>query len=211
MQAFRLVSKILRNRLLEPPPRASTNDHDPDEGIPLDTTQDDEEIATDTKNTTYLSARERLDKLSRFRTNSSAISINLSGGQSCGAYAPVFQATFKRARWSRKQKVAVKKLPFPRDTDSPMFANSFVHEAETMAGLSHENIVRFVAFVEDLEHEEAWIIMPWEPNGNINEFLRARKCEIPERISLIKDTFEGIQYLHTRQPPICHGALKSVG
>ncbi|KIO17734.1 hypothetical protein M407DRAFT_32595 [Tulasnella calospora MUT 4182] len=78
-----------------------------------------------------------------------------------------------------------------------------------MAGLSHENIVRFVAFVEDLEHGEAWIIMPWEPNGNINEFLRARKCEIPERISLIKDTFEGIQYLHTRQPPICHGALKS--
>ncbi|KAG9022058.1 hypothetical protein FS837_006780, partial [Tulasnella sp. UAMH 9824] len=25
----------------------------------------------------------------------------------------------------------------------------------------------------------------------------------------IKDAFEGIKYLHTRQPPICHGDLKS--
>lgn len=27
----------------------------------------------------------------------------------------------------------------------------------------------------------------------------------------IKDVFAGVKYLHARQPPICHGDLKSVG
>lgn len=27
----------------------------------------------------------------------------------------------------------------------------------------------------------------------------------------IKDVFEGLDYLHNRKPPICHGDLKSVG
>ncbi|KIO16920.1 hypothetical protein M407DRAFT_85465, partial [Tulasnella calospora MUT 4182] len=88
---------------------------------------------------------------------------------------------------------------------------AFVHEVEMMAGLSHKNVVRFLGFVEDFENGKAWIIMSWEPNGNVSEFLEARKCEIPERISLIQDTFEGLLYLHTRQPPIYHGDLKSVG
>ncbi|KIO21773.1 hypothetical protein M407DRAFT_79983 [Tulasnella calospora MUT 4182] len=77
-----------------------------------------------------------------------------------------------------------------------------------MAGLSHENIVRFLGFVEDLEKGKAWILLSWEPNGNVSEFLAAGKLEVPERMSL--DTFEGLQYLHTRQPPICHGDLKSL-
>ncbi|KIO23967.1 hypothetical protein M407DRAFT_50287, partial [Tulasnella calospora MUT 4182] len=87
----------------------------------------------------------------------------------------------------------------------------FVHEVEVMAGLSHENIVRLVGFVEDFENGTAWIVLSWEPNGNVSEFLANGNCEIPERIFLlqIQDTFEGIKYLHTRQPPICHGDLKS--
>ncbi|KIO18995.1 hypothetical protein M407DRAFT_62632, partial [Tulasnella calospora MUT 4182] len=83
-------------------------------------------------------------------------------------------------------------------------------EVEMMAGLSHKNIARFVGFIEDLANGKAWIIMSWESNGNVSEFLDARNCEIPERMSLIQDTFEGLQYLHNRQPPICHGDLKSL-
>lgn len=54
-----------------------------------------------------------------------------------------------------------------------------------MAGLSHENIVRFIGFVEDLKNEEAWIILSWEPNGNVREFLASGDWEIPERLSLV--------------------------
>ncbi|KIO18889.1 hypothetical protein M407DRAFT_31446 [Tulasnella calospora MUT 4182] len=79
-----------------------------------------------------------------------------------------------------------------------------------MAGLSHENIIKLIGFVEDLQEGKAWIVLSWEPNGNVSEFLATGEWEIPERISLIKDTFAGIKYLHTRQPPICHGDLKSL-
>ncbi|KIO32127.1 hypothetical protein M407DRAFT_67110 [Tulasnella calospora MUT 4182] len=79
-----------------------------------------------------------------------------------------------------------------------------------MAGLSHKNVVRLLGFVEGLENGIAWIVMAWEPNGNVKEFLGMERLEVPERISLILDTFEGLKYLHTRQPPICHGDLKSL-
>ncbi|KIO17619.1 hypothetical protein M407DRAFT_32694, partial [Tulasnella calospora MUT 4182] len=60
-----------------------------------------------------------------------------------------------------------------------------------------------------LENGIAWVILSWVPNGNVSEFLATGDWEIPERVSLIKDTFEGIKYLHSSQPPICHGDLKS--
>ncbi|KIO21325.1 hypothetical protein M407DRAFT_80495, partial [Tulasnella calospora MUT 4182] len=86
----------------------------------------------------------------------------------------------------------------------------FVHEVEILAELSHENVVRLVGFVEQLEQGEAWIVLSWHPNGNVREFLATEEWEVPERISLIKDTFEGLAYLHSRNPPICHGDLKSL-
>ncbi|KIO21337.1 hypothetical protein M407DRAFT_54667, partial [Tulasnella calospora MUT 4182] len=86
----------------------------------------------------------------------------------------------------------------------------FVHEVEILAGLSHENIVRLIGFVEQLEQGEAWIVLSWHPNGNVRDFLTTGEWEIPERISLIKDTFEGLTYLHSQEPPICHGDLKSL-
>ncbi|KIO25124.1 hypothetical protein M407DRAFT_76107, partial [Tulasnella calospora MUT 4182] len=76
--------------------------------------------------------------------------------------------------------------------------------------LSHPNIVRIVGFTEDIENRTAWLFFPWEANGNVREFLRSEEWEIPERVSLIDDVAAGVAYLHTHQPPICHGDLKSV-
>ena len=56
---------------------------------------------------------------------------------------------------------------------------------EVTAGLSHKNIVRLVGFVEDLENGKAWVVLSWEPNGNVSEFLATGKYEIPERVSLV--------------------------
>lgn len=67
----------------------------------------------------------------------------------------------------------------------------FTHEAEVMARLSHENIVTFVGFAEDLENGKAWIVLSWEPNGNIREFLAKGDWEIPERISLVRGRCNG--------------------
>lgn len=56
-----------------------------------------------------------------------------------------------------------------------------------MAGLKHENIINLIGFVEDLENGKGWIVMSWEPNGNVREFLASAEWEIPERISLVRD------------------------
>ncbi|KAG9020656.1 hypothetical protein FS837_007990, partial [Tulasnella sp. UAMH 9824] len=136
-----------------------------------------------------------------------------------GGKAEVVQATLRRSVWSRQEQVAVKKLRY-RDTTNKddisdwitltKHAQELTHEVKVMAGLNHGNVVQFTGFVEDFENGKAWIVLSWEPNGNVREFLATGQWEIPERLSLIKDTFAGLEYLHTRQPPICHGDLKSL-
>ncbi|KIO22112.1 hypothetical protein M407DRAFT_28327 [Tulasnella calospora MUT 4182] len=90
------------------------------------------------------------------------------------------------------------------------FLEAFVNEFHIVDGLSHPNIIEVLGFVEDLQNKVAWIVSPWKANGNVREFLRSGDWEIPERISLIKDVSAGLDYLHGRQPPICHGDLKSL-
>ncbi|KIO22134.1 hypothetical protein M407DRAFT_28342 [Tulasnella calospora MUT 4182] len=154
------------------------------------------------------SARGRLDGFSDFRIRSSQVNFCPSDSTGSGGKADVVQAKFQRRWYSiAAQPVAVKKL---RNIHTKKACNEFVHEVEMMAGLSHKNIVRLIGFVEDFEKGTAWIFLPWEPNGNVSEFLAKGDWEILERLSLIQDTFEGIKYLHTRQPPICHGDLKSL-
>ncbi|KIO19618.1 hypothetical protein M407DRAFT_30732, partial [Tulasnella calospora MUT 4182] len=167
-------------------------------------------LVTDQTNTKKLSAREILDELSSFRIRPEAIQPTSSGPGKRGGKAQVVQATLQRRFWQTKKQVAVKKLSYSKNIDKGRFFSEFAHEVKLMAGLSHKNIVQFVGFVEDLENGQAWIILSWEPNGNVSEFLGTGKWEIPERISLIQDAFEGLKHLHSRQPPICHGDLKSL-
>lgn len=62
---------------------------------------------------------------------------------------------------------------------------SFVNELSLMKDLSHPNIVKLVGFVENMEKGDAWMILPWEDNGNVREFLLSGEWDIPERISLV--------------------------
>ncbi|KAG8923466.1 hypothetical protein FRC01_012727, partial [Tulasnella sp. 417] len=161
-----------------------TSDNDVDEEKCPDTPQSDVSEASNLPKPKKLSAQERLDRLSHMRIDPTAIHVTPVGQRKVGGKAQVMQATFKRGRWGRKRDVAAKKLLFNDSMDKHVFANGFVHEVELMAGLSHENIVRLEGFVEELENRIAWIIMSWEPNGTVSEFLANGKREIPERISL---------------------------
>lgn len=62
---------------------------------------------------------------------------------------------------------------------------AIVNEVSILAALSHPNIARLIGFVEHAQKGDAWIISPWEENGNVREFLQAGEWDIPERISLV--------------------------
>ncbi|KIO28197.1 hypothetical protein M407DRAFT_22675 [Tulasnella calospora MUT 4182] len=106
--------------------------------------------------------------------------------------------------------VGVKKLRIERDTDLERVVGLALRESEFLVELSHPNVVRLEGFVEDLSEHKVWLIFPWEEHGNLRDFLASGEWEIPERISLINDVTLGLEYLHSQQPPIYHGDLKSI-
>ncbi|KAG9001661.1 hypothetical protein FRB90_011573 [Tulasnella sp. 427] len=176
--------------------------------------QDPTEAALKERQRTKQSARARLDKLPNLRISSTSLNFTSMKSHASGGKADVLQASFTQTvrLWRRSDTipVAVKKIRSSKCSDKKKLTNEFVHEVEMTAGLAHENVVRLIGFVEDLENDIAWMVLPWESNGNLSEFLAKGIFVILERVSLIKDTLEGVKYLHTRRPPICHGDLKSM-
>ncbi|KIO28961.1 hypothetical protein M407DRAFT_21867 [Tulasnella calospora MUT 4182] len=159
-----------------------------------------------------LSARDILDALAEKRIDINDIQFSHAGLQDSGGKGDVILATLViTVRGQRElRNVAVKKLRLSTDEEDEKFLRAFVNELRVLDGLSHLNIVKIIGFVEDIKDGVAWMVFPWEANGNVRQFLRSEKWEIPERVSLIKDVASGLEYLHTRQPPICHGDLKSL-
>ncbi|KAG9033334.1 hypothetical protein FS837_002493, partial [Tulasnella sp. UAMH 9824] len=96
------------------------------------------------------------------------------------------------------------------DTDFERVLGLTIREAEFLAELNHGNIVELEGFVEDVSKGIIWLLFPWAKYGNLKDFIAREKWDIPERISLISDVARGLEYLHTRNPPICHGDLKSL-
>ncbi|KIO31189.1 hypothetical protein M407DRAFT_68350 [Tulasnella calospora MUT 4182] len=74
---------------------------------------------------------------------------------------------------------------------------------------AHPGIAKFLGFYADFKCAEVWLLSPWESNGNISEFIHGHDLEVPEKLSLVYDTIEALDFLHQLDPPICHGDIKS--
>lgn len=133
------------------------------------------------------------------------------GGQ--GAVVVATLTAREGADTENEQKVAVKKLYWDDVSDQDGRFNvslhprihllllirvpkAFVNELSLMATLSHPNIVILLGFVEDIKVGDAWMITPWEGNGNVREFLQSGEWDIPERVSLVR--FGGLNTVLTR-------------
>ncbi|KAG9040800.1 hypothetical protein FS837_000170 [Tulasnella sp. UAMH 9824] len=92
----------------------------------------------------------------------------------------------------------------------PLKSKLALRESQFLLDLSHPNIIKIEGYVEDTSKHIIWLVFPWEENGNLRDFLASGEWEIPERISLINDVTEGVEYLHSQKPPIYHGDLKSL-
>ena len=53
---------------------------------------------------------------------------------------------------------------------------------------AHPGIAKFIGFYANAELSEAWLISPWESNGNVGEFIRRHELEVPEKLSLVSNS-----------------------
>ncbi|KAG9026763.1 hypothetical protein FS837_004513, partial [Tulasnella sp. UAMH 9824] len=106
--------------------------------------------------------------------------------------------------------VAVKKMKVKTQDDTLRILGLTLREAEFLVKLSHENVIKLEGFVEDVSEGMIWLVFPWQENGTLKDFVASHEWEIPERVALIYDVARGVEYLHSRKPPICHGDLKSI-
>ncbi|KIO33041.1 hypothetical protein M407DRAFT_18189, partial [Tulasnella calospora MUT 4182] len=160
--------------------------------------------------------RKVLESLSHLRIDGARIKPIKGQSPKAGGTAEVEAAILAPAQKSdssesdEEEYVAVKKLRFDDDIDDDRTLAPLAHEINLLNDLSHENVVKILGFVEDIGQGVTWMVFAWERNGNLREFIRSAKWELPERVSLIHDVAKGLRYLHGRDPPICHGDLKSL-
>ncbi|KAJ3862268.1 kinase-like domain-containing protein, partial [Lentinula novae-zelandiae] len=73
--------------------------------------------------------------------------------------------------------------------------------------LDHPNIATFLGTSYHMANRPS-LILPWFKNGSASEYLRLKNPGA-DRLRLILDVAEGLEYLHTCKPaPIVHGDLK---
>ncbi|KAG8915794.1 hypothetical protein FRC00_013563 [Tulasnella sp. 408] len=186
--------------------------HDADADIPRLVGSNRMVSSTRFKPSIKLSAR--MEKLVRKRIDPSSITFPEGARQFHGGHATVSEARLKAQEMGgrgtiRDEEVAVKKMRLADDTDLERALGLAIREAELLAELYYPNIVKFSGFVEDVSNSILWLVFPWAHNGTLKDFISSINWEIPERISLINDVTQGLEYLHSRKPPICHGDLKS--
>ncbi|KIO23981.1 hypothetical protein M407DRAFT_77465, partial [Tulasnella calospora MUT 4182] len=80
----------------------------------------------------------------------------------------------------------------------------FEREILVWAGIWHPNVAPLLGFTLS---PAFYLISPWYSNGTIRQYISTNpSCD---RLYLIQDVAAGLAYLHTCQPPIVHGDIKS--
>ncbi|KAG9039664.1 hypothetical protein FS837_000949 [Tulasnella sp. UAMH 9824] len=75
--------------------------------------------------------------------------------------------------------------------------------------LRHEGILQLIGFHIDHLYNEAWLISPWQPNGNLLAYISKHELQFVDRLRLCVQVGEAVKYLHENEPPIFHGDLKA--
>ncbi|KIO23545.1 hypothetical protein M407DRAFT_26997 [Tulasnella calospora MUT 4182] len=163
---------------------------------------------------------EEYQKLEKFHVDRRRIFLVDDDHERSGGYGIVRRAELQHSTYlpawlaSRQygppQMVAVKQIKISAADNMPSVKRAFTKEMLVWSSLeSHPGIAKFLGFYADFKRAEAWLLSPWEPNGNISEFIHAHDLEVPEKLSLVHDTIDALDFLHQLDPPVCHGDIKS--
>ncbi|KAG8853668.1 hypothetical protein FRB96_008086 [Tulasnella sp. 330] len=106
------------------------------------------------------------------------------------------------------QIVAVKCLRSDESKDIRV-ANQLVREMKVWSGLRHQNILPLIGFHLSRKLDIALIVCPLEPHGSLRDYVLREKPSDPHKLSLARDTLEGLVYLHGLDPAVIHGDIKA--
>ncbi|KIO23711.1 hypothetical protein M407DRAFT_77797, partial [Tulasnella calospora MUT 4182] len=86
----------------------------------------------------------------------------------------------------------------------------FINETYVWSQLKHDHILELIGFHFSCSDGvvEALVVCPWLENGQSVRYVEQRNLSADKRLCLLLDAAEGLHYLHTHQPPICHGNIR---
>ena len=86
----------------------------------------------------------------------------------------------------------------------------FEREAQTLEGLNHPQIPRYLDFFVggDNGEERLYLVMEFVPGKTLDEILRKKRFTEEEAISVAKKVGNILEYLHSFSPPVVHRDIK---
>ncbi|KIO18841.1 hypothetical protein M407DRAFT_60719, partial [Tulasnella calospora MUT 4182] len=81
-------------------------------------------------------------------------------------------------------------------------------ELRVWARLKHKNVLELIGYSLNPQMTTARFISPFMSNGNIDEFLAKAPSPVSYKLRLLGDILNGLIYLHSSSPPICHADIK---
>ncbi|XP_075434451.1 interleukin-1 receptor-associated kinase 1 isoform X3 [Ascaphus truei] len=122
-----------------------------------------------------------------------------------GGFGCVYKATMRNTEY------AVKRLKQDSELEWSTIKNSFLTEIKKLTWLRHPNIIDLAGYC--MEGEECCLIYLYLPNGSLEDQLHSQGSFSPlswqQRVVILQGAACGIQFLHTCQPSVIHGDIKS--
>ncbi|KAG8894566.1 hypothetical protein FRB99_001136 [Tulasnella sp. 403] len=126
-----------------------------------------------------------------------------------GGYGDIYKGELERDGQvvEDASKVAIKALRCASNMPFAHLLLILAREMTVWSDLSHENILPFLGFEVDESKRAASLVSPWMENGDIKSYLGSRDYDRHERLLFLRDTLDGLLYLHSKG--VCHGDLKA--
>ncbi|KAG9048664.1 hypothetical protein FS837_012292 [Tulasnella sp. UAMH 9824] len=145
-----------------------------------------------------------LSELAHLLTDPSRLSIVKDSEVGCGGYGDVYLATLDGTL-----KVAVKQLRIVLARGTRVrVAMRLTRELKIWEKAKHPNILKLTGYYLNENYSCAQLISPYMENGNITEYIKRTQASIDVKLGFVRDITSGMAYLHSCDPPICHGDLK---
>ncbi|KAG8929696.1 hypothetical protein FRC01_003918 [Tulasnella sp. 417] len=110
---------------------------------------------------------------------------------------------------SKSKLVAVKTIYLKAQCNDPQrIAVRLARELKVWAVLEHSHVLPLLGFYLDKEYKMAVLISEYQVHGDLKDYIEQEKPNLEIRLQLIRDSTDGLAYLHGRSPPIQHGDLK---